>query len=54
MLHEKLRSHVGVYLEQLDFEYMAGMTEIEICQTHYHLCALLSSLEDSQNFRFFL
>lgn len=54
MFHEKLRSHVGVYLDQPLSENMAEMTEVEICQTQYSICYLLHDLRDYSKLRFLL
>ena len=52
VFHEKLRSHVTAYLEYLNFEFLANMTELEICQTHYRICWLFSNLQDFPKLRF--
>lgn len=54
IFHEKLRSHVGAYLDHLLSEYMAEMTELEICQTHYKICFLVLHLEDVPKLRLVL
>ncbi len=46
VFHEKLRSHVGAYLDHPIFEYLAEMTELEICQTHVKICYLVMNLND--------
>ena len=54
MFYEKLRSHVGAYLDHPVSEYMAGMKELEICQTHYKICKLVADLRDFSKLRFLL
>ncbi len=49
--HEKLRSHVGAYLDHPIFEYLAEMTELEICQTHYQMCRFVLHLHDVSKLR---
>ncbi len=51
MFHEKLRSHVEVYLDHLNVEYMADMSGMEFCQTHLHVCWLLVHLHDIPKLR---
>lgn len=47
MFHEKLRLHVGAYLDHSISEYISNMSELEIHQTHYHICHLLLGLRES-------
>ena len=54
MFHEKLRSHVTAYLNYLNSEYFANTTELEICQTQFRICCLLSHLHDTSKLRFLL
>ena len=54
MFHEKLRLHVGAYLDHPVPEYMAGMTELEICQTHYKICILVYQWRDISKLRILL
>ena len=54
MFHEKLRSHVTAYLDYLNSEYLADMTETEICQTHFRICWLFSNLHDYPKLRHLL
>ena len=54
MFHEKLRSHVGVYLEYLKSYYLAYMTEVEIFKSHYQICWLLLHLRDITKLRILL
>ena len=54
MFWEKLRSHVGAYLDHPVSEYMAGMTELEICQTHYKICNLVRTFRDFSKLRILL
>lgn len=51
MFHEKLRSHVVAYLDHLNSEHLVTMTDLEICQTHYHICYLVFCLNDISKFR---
>lgn len=51
VFHEKLRSHVGAYLDYPILEYRAEMTELEICQTHYTICWLVLQLRDTSRLR---
>ena len=41
MFNEKLRSHVGAYLDHPIAEYLTDMSMLEISQTHYHICYFL-------------
>ena len=52
MFHEKLRSHDTAYLEYLNSEFLANTIELEICQTHYQICWLLSNLHDTPKLRY--
>lgn len=54
MFLEKLRSHVGSYLDHPIDEYMAGMMELEICQTQIHICYLTFNFHDAPKLRFLL
>ena len=64
MFHEKLRSHAGSYLDyligegrkslQTRNEYLADMTELEICQTHYRICYLFAYMNNIFKLRFLL
>ena len=58
MFHEKLRSHVAAHLDRRlahpILEYMAGMTELEKCQTYYHICYLVYYMRDALNLRYLL
>ena len=51
IFHEKLRSHVRAYIDYPIFEYLAEMTELEICQTHYRICWFVHDLEDTSKLR---
>ncbi len=51
MFHEKLRSHVEVYLDRFHVEYMADMSGLEFFQTHFHVCWLLIHLHDTPKLR---
>ena len=54
MFHEKLRSHVTAYLDYLIPEYLPNTTGLEICQTHYRICYLLSHLNYTSKLRYLL
>ena len=54
VFHEKLRSHVGTYLDHLVTEYVADMTELEICQTYSRICFLLLNSDNILKLRFLL
>ena len=54
MFHERLRSHVGAYLDHQIVEYTAEMKEIEICQTHYRICWLTLYTEITSKLRLLL
>ena len=51
LFHEKLRSHVGAYLAHPLSEYMVNMSELEIHQTHYHICCLLLEFHETSRVR---
>lgn len=51
MFHEKLRLHVGAYLDHPISEYISNMSELEVRQTHYHICYLLLGLRESSRVR---
>lgn len=54
MFHEKLRSHVGSYLDHPIDEYMAGMMELETCQTQSNICYLIFHVHAAPKLRFLL
>lgn len=51
VFHEKLRSHVGAYLGHPISKYLAEMTELEICQTHFRICWLVLHLRHPSRLR---
>ena len=54
IFHEKLRSHVTAYLEYLNSEFLANTPELELCQTQYHICCLISHVCDCSKLRYLL
>ena len=50
----EIRSHAIAYLDHPIPEYIAEMTELEVCQTHYVFCFLFLDLPDASKCRFLL